>query len=741
MRHSTLHTLGAAACALLAACTPRSASAPSTPRPAFPAPIPATSAPRYSIASLDAIELAVGSGAAAESNKCVYAHYTGWLTDGKKFDSSRDTTELGMPREPIVVPLGFRRVIVGWDLGFEGLREGGKRRLIIPHRLAYGPRGRPPLIPPAATLIFDIELMAVRDTLPRVVGATAPQCAPWSVVSGQSPTRELHAKVLPRFSGDSAFATVAYLDQFVRWPGNRGFDASIAHIVERLEAAGYVREGSANVGRLSYRVERYPMAQPAWEPIDAALSIEGEDAPVLQFASNRNMLATNSYATVPGGVWAELVDAGGGTPAELDAANVRGKIVFAETGVGRLFSEAVLRRGAIGVLGYSLPAYLQPERNRNSIQFGGITRDTSAKSWGIALSFAARERLRAAFARGRSAGRPTMVKVQTDVRWTPDAVEQAVIAEVRGRSHPDERFVFSAHVQEPGANDNASGVGAQVEMARVAASLLRNGEVNPARTITFLWGLEIRSTDRYIKQDSLRARGIKWGLSLDMVGENTAKTGGTFLIEKMPDPSAIWTRGEDRHSEWGGSPITKAQLMPHYFNDFTIARAREQAATNGWVVGTNPFEGGSDHTPFLSAKKPGLLFWHFTDQFYHTDGDRLEMVSPNELRNVGITALVSALALTSVDAAMARGLIAEVRDAAIARLTAETRLSATAIRRGGQKAAELDILSTWAEYYDASLQAFSDLDVGGTSNETRTAIDAARARIRDAQQRLLATLP
>lgn len=727
--------------AIFSACAPRTAGAPAQPQPAFPAPIPATTAPRYSIASLDAIELAVGTGATAELHKCVYAHYTGWLTDGSKFDSSRDTNDLGVPREPIAVPLGFRRVITGWDVGFDGMREGGKRRLIIPQQFAYGPRGRPPVIPPAATLVFDIELMAVRDTLPRTAGATSPQCAPWSVASGQSPTRELHAKVLPRYSGDSAFATVAFLDQYVRWPGNRGFDASIAHIVERLEAAGYVREGAANAGRLTYRVERYPMAQPAWEPVDASVSIEGDSTPLLQFATNRNMLATNSYSTGAEGLRAEVVDAGRGTAAELDAANVRGKIVFAETGVGRLFTEAVVRRGALGVLGYSLPEYLQPQRNQHSIQFAGIARDTTAKSWGIALSYAARERLRAALARNRSAGRPTTLRVRSDVRWTPDAVEQAVVAEVRGSRAPDERFVFSAHVQEPGANDNASGVGAQVEMARVAAAMLRAGEADPARTITFLWGLEIRSTDRYIKQDSVRARGIKWGLSLDMVGENTEKTGGTFLIEKMPDPSAIWTRGEDRHSEWGGQPITKAQLMPHYFNDFTIGRAREQAATNGWVVGTNPFEGGSDHTPFLSAKKPGLLFWHFTDQFYHTDGDRLDKVSPAELRNVGITALVSALALTAPSGPMARSLITEVRDAAITRLSTEARLSATAIRRGGAKVTELDIINTWAEYYDASLEAFTDLEVGGVTTETRAAIDAARARVRDVHRRLVATLP
>ena len=85
-----------------------------------------------------------------------------------------------------------------------------------------------------------------------------------------------------------------------------------------------------------------------------------------------------------------------------------------------------------------------------------------------------------------------------------------------------------------------------------------------------------------------RAVGIRWGLSLDMVGEDTKKTGGTFLIEKMPDPSAIWTRGEDKHTEWGGSALTKEQMTPHYFNDLVLGRALEMAATNGWVVKSFP---------------------------------------------------------------------------------------------------------------------------------------------------------
>src|SRR5512133_1480191 len=102
------------------------------------------------------IDIATGSGALTAPRKCLYAHYTGWLTDGKKFDSSRDTMPNGKPREPISFPQGGRRVIAGWDAGFEGMRVGGKRRLIIPYQLAYGEAGRPPLIPPKSELIFDV---------------------------------------------------------------------------------------------------------------------------------------------------------------------------------------------------------------------------------------------------------------------------------------------------------------------------------------------------------------------------------------------------------------------------------------------------------------------------------------------------------------------------------------------------------------------------------------------------------
>jgi peptidylprolyl isomerase len=158
--------------------------------PELPAPIPRIDGDRQTAFALRYIDIATGSGAAVAPRKCVYAHYTGWLTDGKKFDSSRDSAN-GQPREPISFPQGARRVISGWDLGFEGMRVGAKRRLFIPYQLAYGEAGRPPVIPPKAELIFDVELMAVADTLPRAEatprGQTAPppQCAAWKDVAGK----------------------------------------------------------------------------------------------------------------------------------------------------------------------------------------------------------------------------------------------------------------------------------------------------------------------------------------------------------------------------------------------------------------------------------------------------------------------------------------------------------------------------------------------------------------------------
>jgi hypothetical protein len=158
------------------------------------------------------------------------------------------------------------------------------------------------------------------------------------------------------------------------------------------------------------------------------------------------------------------------------------------------------------------------------------------------------------------------------------------------------------------------------------------------------------------------------------------------------------------------------------------------------VVRTNPFEGGSDHTPFLQFKKPGALFWHFTDVYYHTDGDRIDKVSVSELTNVGEAALAAVLTLTSADGTTARALVAEIEAAAIGRLDTEVKLSRAALASGGERAKEDDILRTWTDYYVGALHSMTDIEVGGSSAETRAAIDAAADRVKKAGEQRLAML-
>lgn len=115
-----------------------------------------TGATSTTAGGVQVIDVQTGSGREAQSGSKLSMQYTGYLTDGTKFDSSLD---LGQPFE---FTLGGGEVIKGWDEGIVGMKEGGKRRLIIPSQLAYGAAGRPPVIPPNATLIFDVELVSVK---------------------------------------------------------------------------------------------------------------------------------------------------------------------------------------------------------------------------------------------------------------------------------------------------------------------------------------------------------------------------------------------------------------------------------------------------------------------------------------------------------------------------------------------------------------------------------------------------
>ena len=520
--------------------------------------------------------------------------------------------------------------------------------------------------------------------------------------SNSQTTADYFDLVRQNFTGDLAYETTAFVEKYWRVVGNTGYNASIYKIASTLEEAGYVLESNAAPNEMfTYRIEKRKMTKDTWEPVDASLAIVGDTKKLLDFATNRNMIYLNSVSTPSEGVVAEVVHIK--DRKDLMTADVKGKIVFAEMSARFLYRKAVMDGGAIGLITYDNPSYLQPEKNTTSIQFRSLPRSKKVKTWGIALSYEAKEKLKAKLLKGK-------VKLEVNIKTKIYPSEDlTIIADIKGTEMPKESLVFSAHVQEPGANDNASGVGVQLEMATVSAKLIKEKKLNAKRTLTFLWGDEIISTRRYIKEKEKRSAAINWGISLDMVGENTSLTGGSFLIEKMPDPSAVWTRGNDKHTEWGGDVLSLEDMKPHYLNDFMIEIFENQGKFANWEVNINPFEGGSDHTPFLRADIPGLLLWHFTDQFYHTDNDRIEMVSQETLKNVGIGALVSAYTLINADDTTGKQIIQTILNRAEKRLRDEFEISKTAITNGKKLADETRILTAWNTWYIDALGSVSDV--------------------------------
>ncbi|HEY8256043.1 MAG TPA: FKBP-type peptidyl-prolyl cis-trans isomerase [Gemmatimonadales bacterium] len=139
----------------LAACSPGADHPPATGGFSSALAIDTTALTRTA-SGLRYVDVSKGQGEEASPGRSATVHYTGWLTDGKKFDSSRDRNE------PFTFTIGAQQVIAGWDEGVAGMRIGGRRKLVIPPELGYGAGGAPPDIPPNAVLVFDVELMDVK---------------------------------------------------------------------------------------------------------------------------------------------------------------------------------------------------------------------------------------------------------------------------------------------------------------------------------------------------------------------------------------------------------------------------------------------------------------------------------------------------------------------------------------------------------------------------------------------------
>lgn len=458
------------------------------------------------------------------------------------------------------------------------------------------------------------------------------------------------------FDLTAAMGTVEFASQYWRLAGNAGYDATIDRVHARLTTSA------------STWIETADGPSPGWDHTVGTLSlVRAGQAPltVLSRERERLALAINSYST-NGPVEAALVDVGRGQAADFEGKDVTGAVVVGDADLGGLFRQAVVQRGAIGVISTSIASYIANEPD--ILQWGSIPRDAERKAFGFKASRRANETLRAALKAG-----PQRVRVEV-VSSFAEQPERTLVHEIRGSTRPDERIVIAAHVQEPGANDNASGVATLQELARSLTQAVNTGAIpRPARTITFLWLNEISGSRAWLQRNADKVPGVKYMFSMDMTGEDVAKTGGSFLVERWPDPGAIWTRPWDPNSEWGRGNVRKESLKGDLINDLHLAVCERVATRTGWVVTSNPYEGGSDHTVFGSAGIPSLLNWHFTDRYYHTNMDTADKTSAAEMRNVGVAVATTAWLLGSSDEAMSLEVADLVARAGRARIAVERR--------------------------------------------------------------------
>jgi len=200
------------------------------------------------------------------------------------------------------------------------------------------------------------------------------------------------------FKENNAYETTAFVEKYFRVPGNTGFNASIHHVESILKKAGFVEQKQNEFeAPLTYRIEKRAMKNNTWEPVDANIDIIGESIPLISYKTNRNMIPINCASTPAEGITAEVVFIPKIVPAEIEKLDLKGKILFSETSPSRLLAIAA-KVGALGVLGYSMPAYTQPEKHQTSIQFGSMK--ANSEIWTLLLSYAAKEKLKAACLKG-----------------------------------------------------------------------------------------------------------------------------------------------------------------------------------------------------------------------------------------------------------------------------------------------------------------------------------------------------
>jgi len=443
------------------------------------------------------------------------------------------------------------------------------------------------------------------------------------------------------FDDARAMRTVTFADQYYRAPGNRGYDAVIDHLETELLAAGF---GGADP-RLTLEILEETPQDKSWTPLSGSLTLlaDGEEENVLHSFDSREdvdrvMLPTN----------APSCDVTGEVVLHLDEIK-KGMILVTDVRTSQVLRRAQAR-GAAAVVSASLESFNEDpfgkDQHLDAIQFITLTGGSDMPV--AQISRRSLFAIEAAVERAAVRRRPVNLRLRAEVLREERPV-RTLIATIEGAETPELAVAMVSHVQEPGANDNASGVGGMLEGARSLVEILKKGALEwPASSLVFIWGDEFSQSEAWLAATAMRPIA---GISSDMTGQKK-ETNAIALLERMPDPGAIFTLKPDAHTPWGAGEVDSEQLLPNGFAVIARCAMIDVSLAEGgkWPCADHPWEGGSDHDVFIRRGIPAVLFWHFTDFTYHTSLDRLEYVDPSEIRRTSTAILAAALAVADPEA-------------------------------------------------------------------------------------------
>ncbi|GAB4408712.1 MAG: DUF4910 domain-containing protein [Anaerolineales bacterium] len=443
----------------------------------------------------------------------------------------------------------------------------------------------------------------------------------------------LLATLRKEISGAAAKNYVGEVIRFHRIQASPGFRAAAQYVAEALREAG-----------LEARILSYPADGETtfwsmrtfheWDCREATLHLLGEDGqPLEKLADYREVKVSVIQRSAPvDGDFEVVALAGGDERADYEGLDVEGKVVLTQAPIERVLDLAVRERGAAGVLFDGMMKAppireridLPDARQYTSFWFRGGER---LSVFGFVLTPRQGDALRERCRRAKAEDKPPVrvhAKVESALYTGQMEVVEAVIP-----GETAEEVVLVAHLchPQPSANDNASGAGALMEVARASAACVASGRLpKPRRALRFLWVPEMSGTYAYLASHEADIPRMVAGLNLDMVGEDQDKCGSSLLVESPPAAMSSFT-----------------PVLARHVRDLLLGGAKSHAGQGEFPLyryADTPFSGGSDHyilsDPTVGVPTPMIIQW--PDRYYHTSEDTLDKVSPQMMGTVAVLA-------------------------------------------------------------------------------------------------------